>query len=1032
MTGPSRRRLLTGAAALGGALLVLPSPGASAAARQAASPEAAAGVLRRLLPRHHRQVTLRAPAGDGDSFRVSGSTGRIVVEGTSPAVQLAGFHTYLRRVALASVSWNGDQLNLPERLPAPPGTLTGTAGVPHRYVFNDTNDGYTGPYRDWDAWQRTLDVVAMHGVSAVQTTTGAEAVYFDTFRQFGYSEKELLTWIPAPAHQPWWLLQNMSHFGGPVSRGLLEGRAELGRKITDRIRELGMTPVLPGYFGTVPDDFPQHHAGAEVVPQGTWGAFKRPDWLDPRTKAFDEVADVFYGRLDERLGASSMYKMDLLHEGGQAGDVPVGEAARAVESALQRSRPGAVWAILGWQTNPRKEIVEAIDSSRMLVVDGLSDRYTSVTDRERDWLGTPYAYGAIWNFGGHTALGANTPDWVETYPAWRDKDGSALAGIAAMPEAADNNPAAFALLNDLAWTPGRIDLEDWFTEWSDARYGGRDPHARAAWQVLRTTAYGMTRKDSWSEAPDGLFGARPSLTADKAAAWSPAADRYDTTAFDRALTELLAVDEDLRDSDAYRHDVMDVARQVLSNRSRVLLPQIKAAYEAGDRRLLRTLTDTWVQWMELLDRLLATSRGHLLGPWLADARAWGADRAESDRLEYDARSLITTWGGRASAEEGLHDYANREWSGLVGGLYLQRWKTFFAELHTALDEDRAPEPVDWFALEDAWAHAHEPHPVDPSGSARTLARRVRDLLAGSAHQAMVAVRATSGSVGENSPVTVEVTFTNRNGFTAASDVEVTLDVPAGLRAESDGPTRTASVASGASFTARFEVSLTGPPAELISRVRAMVAHRTGRARGKAVGSVRLMAGSGVQAPLRTVSFNDAVFGQSGDSLAIDGAGADLWGATNEFGAVHRPGALVSGASATVRVVSQDHTGGWARAGLIVRDDLTRQGSAGYVNLAVTPSNGIVLTWDKDGDGRFDSIKTAAAGAAAPVHLRITRDGDTYTGSYSLDGTTWDTVGTATPAAGAAAQDVGAFMTAANGWTDRRGIVTFEGLAVTSG
>jgi hypothetical protein len=71
-------------------------------------------------------------------------------------------------------------------------------------------------------------------------------------------------------------------------------------------------------------------------------------------------------------------------------------------------------------------------------------------------------------------------------------------------------------------------------------------------------------------------------------------------------------------------------------------------------------------------QVLATSPQHLLGPWLADARSWGATRAEKDPLEYDARSIITTWGGRESSEEGLHDYANREWAGLVGGLYHAR------------------------------------------------------------------------------------------------------------------------------------------------------------------------------------------------------------------------------------------------------------------------------------------------------------------------------------------------------------------------
>ncbi|KKD02089.1 alpha-N-acetylglucosaminidase, partial [Streptomyces sp. WM6386] len=138
---------------------------------------------------------------------------------------LAGLHTYLRRTAHASVSWTGEQLNLPRTLPAPSAEITETANVPHRFAFNDTNEGYTGAYRDWDTWQYELDVLAVHGVNRVLVYIGADAVYYDTFRQFGYTDAEMRAWIPAPAHQPWWLLQNMSGFGGPVSRQLIERRA---------------------------------------------------------------------------------------------------------------------------------------------------------------------------------------------------------------------------------------------------------------------------------------------------------------------------------------------------------------------------------------------------------------------------------------------------------------------------------------------------------------------------------------------------------------------------------------------------------------------------------------------------------------------------------------------------------------------------------------------------------------------------------------------------------------------------------------
>ncbi|MEV3860158.1 alpha-N-acetylglucosaminidase TIM-barrel domain-containing protein [Streptomyces sp. NPDC050095] len=1039
-SGISRRWVLGGAVALatvsGGGVARAAGAGSATGGATAGggfSVRAAEDAVRRLLPRHHRQLVLRAVDGGADRYRVSGRAGRLVVEGTSPAVLLAGVHAYLRGTAHASVSWNGDGLGrLPRVLPAPAQPIEATANVPYRFAFNDTNEGYTGPHRQWPDWERELDVLAAHGVNAVLVTLGADAVYYDTFREFGYGERELLDWIPGPAHQPWWLLQNMASFGGPVSRQLLEARAELAAQVTGRVRELGMVPVLPGYFGTVPDDFAGHHAGsdARVVPQGDWAGFPRPDWLDPRTGAFRDVAAAFYRRQHERVGDSALYKMDLLHEGGQAGDVVVGDAARAVETALRRARPDAAWAILGWQSNPRRDILDAVDKTRMLIVDGLSDRYATVQDRERDWGGTPYAYGSIWNFGGHTAIGANLPDWVETYPKWLHKDGSSLRGVAAMPEGADNNPAALALLTDLAWGSGEIALDDWFDAYAAARYGGADPHARAAWRALRSTAYGMRRTDSWSEPPDGLFAARPDLAADKAAAWSPAAERYDVVAFDRVLDELVRVGGELRGGSAYRHDAVDVARQVLSNRSRALLPLIKSAYDAGDRPLFRELTGTWLDWMRLLDRLLGASPQHLLGRWLAEARAWGADRAERDRLEYDARSILTTWGTRDGSESGLHDYANREWAGLVGSLYAGRWQRYFDALDAALADAVAPERIDWFAYEDAWAHGHETHPAEPKGDAHRLAEEVRDTLARSPHQIALHAEADHAAVEAGQPVTVTVSFTNRNGFAAAGDVTLSLDVPDGFTVRALGPVTARSVASGDIFTARFEAALGGGPVTgLVARLTARAAYTAGRGRARALTALRLLAAAPVTAPYATFTTNGAVFGQQGDAFAIEGGGADLWGGTSEYAAVYRGGAYGTGSGAAVRVDVQDATGGWARAGLVVRNDQSSAASAGAVNLAVTPANGVVLSWDANGDGRFDTYASAGS-VTAPVRLRLRREGETYVGEYSGDGQTWTAVGTARPAGAAAAQDVGVFMTAANGGSGRRGIAAFSGFEVT--
>ncbi|MGH3804672.1 MAG: alpha-N-acetylglucosaminidase C-terminal domain-containing protein, partial [Pseudonocardiaceae bacterium] len=236
------------------------------------------------------------------------------------------------------------------------------------------------------------------------------------------------------------------------------------------------------------------------------------------------------------------------------------------------------------------------------------------------------------------------------------------------------------------------------------------------------TAYAIP-PDNSNGVHDGLFAAQPDLDAARAGPYAPKVPKYDVAKFEQALPELLAVAPKLRASSAYRYDVMDVARQALSNAGRSLLPEVKAAYTDRDRARFAELSGVWLRWIELLDSVMATDRRTMLGPLLADARAWGDSRDERARLEYDARTILTIWGDREAAET-LHDYANREWAGLLGGYYHGRWKAYFDELALALEEQREPKPIDWFAVGDNWARQHNSYPTVPSGDSYLLAGRV--------------------------------------------------------------------------------------------------------------------------------------------------------------------------------------------------------------------------------------------------------------------------------------------------------------------
>ncbi|MFF3242426.1 alpha-N-acetylglucosaminidase TIM-barrel domain-containing protein [Streptomyces sp. NPDC002870] len=1035
----SRRTVLGTAGAIGvGAALAGHNPAAAAqsggAPAGAASGAAAAApaarfdttpaqaAVQRLLPRHAGQFRLRALDGP-ERFQVTGSRGRIEVAGTSPAVLLTAVHWYLKYVCRAHISWSGSRLDLPGRLPAPRTPLERSATVPHRFAYNDTHDGYTAPYADWARWERLLDVLALHGCNEVLVTPGQEAVYHRLLMDFGYSDTESRTWLPAPSHQPWWLLQNMSEYGGPLSPELIGRRTELGRRICDRMRELGMHPVLPGYFGTVPDGFVARNPGdARVIPQGSWNGLRRPDWLDPRTRSFADVAAAFYRHQSELFGEIGHFKMDLLHEGGTAGDVPVAAAARAVETSLHTARPGATWVILGWQANPRPALLDAIDTDRVLIVDGLSDLDT-VTDRETAWGGAPYAFGTIPNFGGRTTIGANTDRWTAKFTAWRDKPGSALAGTAYMPEAAERDPAALELFSELAWREERIDREAWFAEYAEIRYGGEDRSARTAFAALAATAYQLTSTDG--RPYDSLFCRRPGMTAYIGTAFDPAA-------FDRAFAALLGVRPWLRDSDAYRHDVTDLARQALANRSRTLQLPLRVAHLTKDVETFRALTALWLKLMRLSDTMAGCHRAFLLGPWLEDAKRLATSADEAVELERTARALITTWADRAAADQ-LSNYANRDWHGLINDVHVPQWEAYLDEQAAAMAEGRAPKAFDWYPAEEAWTKDRRAYPVRATGDAYRTARRVYDTLAAAPYQGFTDVSADPPAFTPGSTGTVTAAFRNLNGLRSTGRVDFDLTGP---DAEPQGDPFLSRVPAGATGTVSWRVTapadpLTEPLRPMPYELRTQYGPR-GEDRVAVPQKGALFVASPLDAGWRTFTSNAAVFGQFGDRLAINGAGNDMWRGTTHFGTAYRDAALVGGTTVVLRVDSQEDTGSWARAGIVVRNSLSTPGAAGFLILAATPGQGIVLSYDTNGDGTLDAYKRIT-GIKAPVLLRLVRNaGTSFTGACSTDGgATWRTIATVSVPGTAGTQDVGLFMSAVSGGSGARGTVHFSGWSITA-
>lgn len=647
-------------------------------------------LIRRTTPKSASQFQVRAlPPGGGERFEIRASNGKIVLSGSTTSAQTSAYGWYLKHVANAQLSWNGDQLHLPARLPAPGAPIAISTPYPNRFAFNYCTLSYTSAFWDWERWQRELDFLATSGFNQVLLTAGMEKVWLQTLREMGYPEAKIRQFIAGPAYAAWWHMGNLEGAGGPLSDAFIENEAQLGRQIVTRMRELGITPVMTGFVGLLPNDIGDYvpDLKADLLPQGTWDGnrYQRPIVLKPTGAQFARVADIWYRNLHRVYGgSSSVYGGDLFHEGGRPGDTPLGKAAKGVQTAMQKASPGSTWVLQGWQNNPLPELLAGLDPQKTRVLQLSRDiRNDNDGSSLRTYDGMPWLWCEVANFGGKNGLYGGVP-FMAKLPGFlldpANKRGN-MQGVGLLSEGTEQNPLYYDLFFDNLWRSQDINIDAWLDDYARRRYGSANSTARKAIGQLMDS--GIYSPQQMQNGPtESILFARPAPAPAKVYNNSLGRIYYDKTKIADAAQTLLQAAPQLKNQETYRYDLVDWTRQVIAELGR---PTLEKAMDAYNRKDIEAFNQYSAQFIGLLsdcDRLLASDKHWLLGTWIAGARAKGTTPAEKARMEAGARTLITTWSGHF---DDLNDYSHRHWAGLTRDYYLPRWQAFLDDYRAVLE-----------------------------------------------------------------------------------------------------------------------------------------------------------------------------------------------------------------------------------------------------------------------------------------------------------------------------------------------------------
>ena len=675
------------------------------------------GLLKRIDPKSvdKFEIELRKSSKGKDFFELNQKGDKVLIAGNNYVSLATGLNWYLKYYADIHLSWNHMQVELPAVLPKVAKKERRETTLLQRYYLNYCTFSYSMAFWDWERWQEEIDWMALHGINLTLAITGTEVVWFNVMERLGFNREEIDRFISGPAYMAWWQMNNLEGWGGPNTDRWYEQQAQLQKQIIQRMNEYGIDPVLPGYAGMLPH-FSGDKLGLDITDPGEWCGFPRPAFLQPTDDSFSSIADIYYEEMTKLYGKAKYYSVDPFHEGGSVEGVDLELTGSAILGAMKRANPEATWVIQAWQANPRPARIDPIKKGDILALDLYSESRPmwgpewSPWYREKGYGKHNWVYNMLLNFGARTGMHGKMDAVIDLFYEAKDhRNGKTLQGVGATMEAIENNPVMFELVYELPWRKEHFTKKEWLANYIKARYGRVEQATVEAWDILSETVYDCALKSAQEGTTESVFAALPAVDISNVSCCSSVHPFYSTDSVKLAAEAMLSVADQYRDNESFVYDLVDVVRQTVANRGYYLQKEVAQAIKNKEVDQFRELSTQFLNLLMAQDRLLSTHPEFMVGSWVNQARKIGHTLAEKDQYEWNARTLITVWGNRQSAWM-LHNYAYKEWSGVLKDVYYPRWRAFFTNVEIQLTQGLEQPKIDYFEMDERWTRSTNPYP----------------------------------------------------------------------------------------------------------------------------------------------------------------------------------------------------------------------------------------------------------------------------------------------------------------------------------
>ncbi|MGL5683867.1 MAG: alpha-N-acetylglucosaminidase [Marinifilaceae bacterium] len=638
--------------------------------------EATYKLIERVTPGYSKQYDIeitQEQVNGQDWFQIATKGNKVHLKGNNPVSVATAFNWYLKYHCNAQVSWFGNQLDLPRKLPLPQQSEFHSINGKYRVNFNYCTISYTAPWWDWERWQCEIDFMAMNAINTPLQTIGLDVVWYQTLLDMGFTCKEARDFLVLPAHQAWQWMTNIESIGGGLPLSWLESHKVLAQQIYARQRELGMQPIQQAFTGNVPKLMKQKYPNAKIAQQPEWYGFEGVSQLDPLDPLFITMGRAFMKNQKELFGNYGMYAADPFHESAPPSTSTqyLQKVGQVIYQVISESDPAAIVAMQSWSI--RQPIVTQFPKDKLIVL--------CLNGGRHDFWGYDFICGNLHNFGGRINMHGDLALLASNQYVTAKNQTSQAVGSGLFMESVVQNPVYYAMAYEMPMHNAPINEREWLANYVRRAYGASSDSATKAWDILLKTVY---CKGTNGVEYSSVIAARPAIDVKKSGPNAGFKIPYNEQQLYQAQQLLLADAANLKKSPIYRFDILDLQRQIMTNLAQRINKAATKSYRDGDLENFTLHSNRFLELLLDVDRLLSSRTEWNFDKWIADARSWGKTQEERNQLEKDATELVTYWGFTEGYECKQFDYSWREWAGLIRRYYHPRWKQLFDKMATSL------------------------------------------------------------------------------------------------------------------------------------------------------------------------------------------------------------------------------------------------------------------------------------------------------------------------------------------------------------